>query len=60
MEAVLEELDITTTAVTALLVLDLVLDDKGLVGKLDRLSEGGRDGMVGSLGLGYEALVALD
>ena len=60
LEAVLEELDVTATAVTTLLVLDLVLDDKGHVGELDGLVEGSGDGMVGSLGLGYEALVALN
>ncbi len=60
LEAVFEELEVTATAVAALLVLDLILDDKGLLGEVDGLSEGRGDGVVGSLGLGDEALVTLD
>ena len=60
LETVLEELNVATTAVAALLVLDLVLNDERLVVELDRLSEGSGDGMVGSLVLGDESLVTLD
>ncbi len=60
LEAVLEQLQVTTTAVTALLILDFVLNDERLLTEADRLGEGGGDGVVGSLGLGYETLVALN
>ena len=46
LEAILEQLDVTTTAIAALLVLDLVLNDKRLVRKLDGLVEGGRDSVM--------------
>ena len=59
LEPILKELDIATTAVTALLVLDLVLDDEGLVRERDRLIKRSRDGMVGSLALSNKALIAL-
>ena len=39
LETVLEQLDVATTAVAALLVLDLVLDDQGLVVELDGVVE---------------------
>ena len=60
LEAVLEQLQVATTAVAALLVLDLILDDQGLVRELNGLGEGGGDGVVGSLGLGDKTLVAQD
>ena len=60
LEAILEELEVTATAVAALLVLDFVLDDKGLLSEIDGLSEGRRDGVVGSLALGDEALGTLN
>lgn len=60
LEAVLEELDVTATAVTALLVLDFVLNNERLGLEVDGLGEGGRDGVVGSLALRYETLVAVD
>lgn len=60
LEAVLEELEVTATAIAALLVLDLILNNKRLFGEVDGLSEGRRDGVVGSLGLGNEALVTLN
>ena len=40
LETVFEELDVATTAVAALLVFDLVLDDERLVGEFDGLLEG--------------------
>lgn len=60
LEAVLEQLDVTTTAVAALLVLDFVLDDERLVAETDGLGEGRGDSMMGRLGLGNETEVALD
>ena len=60
LETILKELDVATTAVAALLVLDLVLHDQGLVGELDGVLERRRDGVVCRLGLRDEALVTLD
>ncbi len=60
LEAVFEELDVSTTAVAALLVLDLVLHDERLRLEVDRLAEWGRDSMMSGLGLGYETFVACD
>ena len=60
LETILKELDVATTAVAALLVLDLVLDDKRLFREVDGLLEGGRDGVVRGLRLRDEAEVALD
>ena len=60
LETVLEELEVATTAVAALLVLELILHNEWLVAELDGLGEGRRDGVVGSLGLRYETLVADD
>ena len=60
LEAVLEQLDVATAAVAALLVLDLVLDDQGLDAEANCLLEGSRDGVVGRLRLCDEALVAVD
>lgn len=60
LEAILEELDITTTAVTTLLVLDLVLYDEGLVGEGDGLIKWGRDSVVCSLALCNKTLVTLN
>ena len=58
LETVLEKLDVATTAVAALLVLDLVLDNERLLGEVDGVVEGSGDGVVGSLSLCYETLVA--
>ena len=60
LETILEEFDVATTAVAALLVLDLVLDDKRLFREVDGLREWGRDGVVRGLRLRDEAEVALD
>lgn len=60
LEAIFEELDITATAVAAVLVLYFVLDDQRLIGKVDGRLEGRRDGVVSSLRLGHETLVAVD
>ena len=62
LETILEEFDVATTAVAALLVLDLVLDDERLAiaAKLERARKRGGDGVVGGLGLGDEALIVLE
>jgi len=56
--SLLEELKVSTTAVTTLLELGLVLNDDGLLGDSDRLGEGSRNGVVSSFGLCDETLVA--
>ena len=58
LEAILEQLDVTTTTVSALLVLHLVLNYEGLVLEVNRGRKRGRNGVVRSLGLGDEALIA--
>lgn len=60
LETVLEEFHIATTAVAALLVLYFVLDDEGLVREGNGLGKGSGDGVVSSLALRHETLVALD
>ena len=60
LESILEQLDIPTTTVPALLVLHLVLHHEGLVLEVHRGRKGGRDGVVGGLGLGDERLLASD
>ena len=60
LEAVFQKLDVTTTAVAALLVLDFILNNQGLVGEVDSLVESSRDGVVGSLGLCDKTLVTLE
>lgn len=60
LEAVLKKLDVSTAAVSALLVLDLVLNDERLFAEVDGVLERCRDGVVGSLGLGNQALVTLN
>lgn len=60
LEAVLEQLDVTTTAVSTLLVLYLVLNHEGLFFEVDRGCKRGRDGVVCSLGLCNETLLAND
>jgi hypothetical protein len=60
LEAIFKEFDVTTTAVTALLVLDLVLNDEGFIFEVHGGGKRCRDSMVGSLGLGNEAFFALN
>jgi hypothetical protein len=57
---VLEELHVGATALEAGLELDLVLDDEGVILVGDGLVELAGDGVVGSLVLEDETLVALD
>jgi hypothetical protein len=60
LEPIFEELEIATTAITALLVLDFVLDDERFGFEVDGGGEGCRDGVVGGFGLGDEAMVVRD
>lgn len=60
LEAILEQFDVTTTAVSTLLVLHLVLDHEGLFPKVNRGCKRGRNGVVCSLGLCDESLLAND
>ena len=60
LETVLKELDVATTAVTALLVLHFILDNQGLLLEVDGLSEWCRNSVVGGLALRNETLVALN
>jgi hypothetical protein len=60
LKAILKQLEVTTTAITALLVLDLVLNDERLVRNVDGLVEGGRDSVVRRHALRNETMVALD
>lgn len=60
LEAVFKELHVSTTAVAALLVLDFILDHKGLRLEVDGLGKGRGDGVVGCLALRDETLVTFD
>lgn len=58
LEAVFEQLEVATTAITTLLVFDLILDYQGLVGKANSLCERGRNAVVGGFGFRDETLLA--
>jgi len=60
LETVLEKFDVAATAVSALLVLDFVLNDQGFGFEVQGGFQGGGDGVVGSLALGDETGVAFD
>ncbi len=60
LETVLEQLEVTTTAITALLVLDLVLNDERLVRNVNWFVEWGRDCVVRRDALRNETEVALN
>lgn len=60
METIFKEFDITTTAVTALLVLDFILNNQRFVLEIDGVGERSRDGVMGSLALSHETFVALN
>ena len=60
MVAVLKELEVPTTTVSALLILDLVLHDERFFREVEGFSERGRNGMVGGLGLCDQPEVAFD
>jgi hypothetical protein len=58
LEAVFEQLEVATTAITTLLVFDLILDYEGLFRKVNRLWESGGNAVVGGFGLRDETLLA--
>lgn len=60
LEAVLKKLDIASTAVSTLLVLDFILHDQRLLLEVQRGFQRGRDGVVGSLALRDQTQVTLD
>ena len=60
MEAIFKKFDITTTAVTTLLVFDFILNNKRFVLEIDSFGKGSRDGMVGSFAFCNEALITLN
>ncbi len=60
LEAILKQFDVSTTTIAALLVFNLILNDKGLVRSVDWLAERGRNGMMGRDTLCNETMVAFD
>jgi hypothetical protein len=60
LEAILEQFEVSTTAVATLLVFDLILNDERLVGNVDGLVEGGRYGVVRRDTLCDETKIALN
>ena len=60
LEAIFKQLEVATTAIATLLVLDLILNNQRFVAEVDGLCKRRGDGVVGRLGLGDESLVALD
>jgi hypothetical protein len=59
LEAILEQFEVSTTAVATLLVFDLILNDERRVRNVDGLVEGGRYGMVRRGTLCDETMIAL-
>lgn len=57
---ILQQLEVSTTAVTTLLEFDLVLNDKRLASGVESSLKGSRNSMMRSLGLRHETLVTLD
>lgn len=60
LETIFKQFDVSTTAITTLLVLDFILDNERFVFEVDWSKERGRDSMMSSLILRHEAQVALD
>ena len=60
LEAILEQFEVSTTAVATFLVLDLILNDERLVRNVDGLLEGGRYGVVRGDTLCDETKIALN
>ena len=58
LEAVFKQLEVATTAITTLLVFDLILDYEGLDGEVNGLWKGGRNAVVGGFGLRDETFLA--
>ena len=52
LEAILKKLEVATAAVSALLILDFVLENQRLVLEVQSSFQRGRNGVVGSLALG--------
>jgi len=60
LEAIFEQLKVSTTAVATLLVFYLILNDERLVRNVDGLVEGGRYGVMRRGTLCHETIVALN
>jgi hypothetical protein len=60
LETVFKKLDVTTTTVATLLILDFVLNDQRFVLEVQGSFQWSRDGVMGSLALGDQTRVALD
>jgi hypothetical protein len=60
LESVLKKLEVTTTTVTPLLILDFILNNEWFRFEVYGRREGGRDGMVGSFAFGNETLVTVN
>jgi hypothetical protein len=60
LEAILEQFEVSTTAIATLLIFDLILDDERLVRNVDGLVEGGRYGVVRRDTLCDETKIALN
>lgn len=60
MEAILKKLEVATAAVSALLVLDFVLNNQRLVLEVQRRFQWSGDGVVGSLAFSDQTHVTLD
>ena len=60
LETIFKELDIATTAVTALLILHLVLNDQWIILEVKRLGKGSRNGVVGGFAFRNQTLIALN
>ena len=60
METVLKKLDVATTTVSTLLVLDFVLNDQRLVLEVERGFQWGGDGVVGSLAFSDQTRITID
>jgi hypothetical protein len=60
LETIFQELDVATSTVAALLVLDLVLNNKRFALEVNGRRERCRDGVVSSFALGYKTFVAVN
>ena len=60
LETIFKKLDISTTTVATLLVLDFILNDQRFFTEVNSLGEIGRNGVVSSFVLRHETLTAFD
>jgi hypothetical protein len=60
LETIFKKFDISTTAVTTLLVFDFILNNQGFVLEVDSFGKGSRNGMVGSFAFCNETLITLN